>query len=246
MNLLGVEPKTKIIAGSKWRSKRRQTTTLLTSSPPASVVSPSEDQSKPPWTATVSVLMVSPPVSLVFSVRNRSKPTTASLVFSSRRLSSSLHGVSSSDDSIMKLKSHEDTLKRLGNLHLSIAVYVVTKLVRFITVCVDCLRDFFVTSLVEMEDLWLFMDSSCLTLFELSTEAPPPISSRSNHYKRLSRPPGVKAAKGASGKRSIADHQAVSEFQTMWSIKEKDLAVKERLSKMGLLGSLISKKRPTI
>ena len=60
------------------------------------------------------------------------------------------------------------------------------------------------------------------------------------------RPPGVKAAKGASGKRSIADHQAVSEFQTMWSIKEKDLAMKERLSKMGLLGSLISKKRPTI
>ena len=60
------------------------------------------------------------------------------------------------------------------------------------------------------------------------------------------RPPGVKAAKGGSSKRNIADHQAVSEFQTMWSIKEKDLAMKERLSKMGLLGSLISKKRPTI
>ncbi|KAF3528498.1 hypothetical protein DY000_02036990 [Brassica cretica] len=56
------------------------------------------------------------------------------------------------------------------------------------------------------------------------------------------RPPGVKAAKGASGKRSLADHEAVSEFQTMWSIKEKDLAVKEKLSRMGLLDSLISKK----
>ncbi|XP_013633036.1 PREDICTED: glutathione S-transferase T3-like [Brassica oleracea var. oleracea] len=42
------------------------------------------------------------------------------------------------------------------------------------------------------------------------------------------RPPGVKAAKGASGKRSIADHQAVTHFQTMCSIKEKDLAVKEK------------------
>ncbi|KAF2610730.1 hypothetical protein F2Q70_00013102 [Brassica cretica] len=59
------------------------------------------------------------------------------------------------------------------------------------------------------------------------------------------RPPGAKAAKGASSKRNIADHQAVSEFQTMWSIKEKDLAVKERLSKMRLLDSLISKKRAT-
>ncbi|XP_013623653.1 glutathione S-transferase T3-like [Brassica napus] len=63
------------------------------------------------------------------------------------------------------------------------------------------------------------------------------------------RPPGVKAAKGASGKRSIADHQAVAQFQTMCSIKEKDLAVKEkdlvvkeRVSKMFLLDSLISKK----
>ncbi|KAG2291701.1 hypothetical protein Bca52824_038370 [Brassica carinata] len=63
------------------------------------------------------------------------------------------------------------------------------------------------------------------------------------------RPPGVKAAKGASGKRSIADHQAVTHFQTMCfikekdlAVKEKDLAVKERVSKMSLLDSLISKK----
>ena len=57
-------------------------------------------------------------------------------------------------------------------------------------------------------------------------------------------PPGVKAAKGASGKKPIVDKEAASEFQTMWSIKEKDLVVKERLSKMGLLDSLISKKEP--
>ncbi|XP_022560100.1 glutathione S-transferase T3-like [Brassica napus] len=43
------------------------------------------------------------------------------------------------------------------------------------------------------------------------------------------RPPGVKASKGDSGKRTIVDQQAVSEFQGMWFIKEKDLAAKERL-----------------
>ncbi|XP_013607771.1 PREDICTED: glutathione S-transferase T3-like [Brassica oleracea var. oleracea] len=61
------------------------------------------------------------------------------------------------------------------------------------------------------------------------------------------RPPGVKAAKAASGKRSIGDHQegkGTAEFQTMWSIKERDLIVKERLSKQRLLESLISKKDP--
>ncbi|KAG2311603.1 hypothetical protein Bca52824_023160 [Brassica carinata] len=61
------------------------------------------------------------------------------------------------------------------------------------------------------------------------------------------RPPGVKTAKSASAKRSIADQEVgkgASEFQTMWSIKEKDLAVKERFKKMSLLDSLISKKEP--
>ncbi|XP_048623044.1 glutathione S-transferase T3-like [Brassica napus] len=61
------------------------------------------------------------------------------------------------------------------------------------------------------------------------------------------RPPGVKAAKGAAGKRSIADKEAgkgAAHFQTMWSIKEKDLAIKKELKKMGLLDSLISKKEP--
>ena len=56
------------------------------------------------------------------------------------------------------------------------------------------------------------------------------------------RPPGVKAAKGAGGKRTIVDQLGVSEFEGMWSIKEKDLAAKERLKKMGLLKSLILKK----
>ncbi|RID79449.1 hypothetical protein BRARA_A02185 [Brassica rapa] len=61
------------------------------------------------------------------------------------------------------------------------------------------------------------------------------------------RPPGVKAAKAASGKRSIGDHQegkGTANFETMCSIKERDMIVKERLSKQRLLESLISKKDP--
>ncbi|KAF2591842.1 hypothetical protein F2Q70_00040395 [Brassica cretica] len=108
-----------------------------------------------------------------------------------------------------------------------------------------------------------FGDSK-ITVFQLSPEAPAPVSWRSNYYFRLSVraqsessqvtstvsdqptkcPPGVKAAKGAFGKRSIAVDQAASEFQTIWSIKEKHMATKERLKKMGLLESLISKKEP--
>lgn len=43
---------------------------------------------------------------------------------------------------------------------------------------------------------------------------------------------------------ALAHHESAFEFQTMWSIKENDLAVKERLTKMGLLETLISKKEP--
>ncbi|KAF2616587.1 hypothetical protein F2Q68_00038644 [Brassica cretica] len=99
-----------------------------------------------------------------------------------------------------------------------------------------------------------------LAPFELSTEAPPPESSSSNQFKDVGqeassqattngdhpakRPVGVKAAKGGGGKRPMGDQLSASEFQGMWSLKEKDLAAKERLKKMGLLESLIAKKEP--
>ncbi|XP_013624439.1 PREDICTED: uncharacterized protein LOC106330534 [Brassica oleracea var. oleracea] len=57
------------------------------------------------------------------------------------------------------------------------------------------------------------------------------------------RPPGVKAAK-VSGKKTMVEGKALAEFQSMWSIKEQDLAIKERLSKMSLLDSLLAKKEP--
>ncbi|KAF3497707.1 hypothetical protein DY000_02052206 [Brassica cretica] len=99
-----------------------------------------------------------------------------------------------------------------------------------------------------------------LASFELSTEAPPPESSSSNQFEDVGqeassqattngdhpakRHVGVKAAKGGGGKRPMGDQLSASEFQGMWSLKEKDLAAKERLKKMGLLESLIAKKEP--
>ncbi|KAF8061249.1 hypothetical protein N665_1208s0008 [Sinapis alba] len=59
------------------------------------------------------------------------------------------------------------------------------------------------------------------------------------------RPPGVKAAK-ASGKKTVVDENSLNDFQTMWTIKQQDMAMKERLSKMSLLESLIAKKEPLV
>ncbi|KAF8046842.1 hypothetical protein N665_3384s0005 [Sinapis alba] len=57
------------------------------------------------------------------------------------------------------------------------------------------------------------------------------------------RPPGVKAAK-ASGKKTVIGEHSLNEFESMWTIKQQDLAIKERLRKMSLLESLIGKKEP--
>lgn len=67
--------------------------------------------------------------------------------------------------------------------------------------------------------------------------------SSSSQETETMRPPGVKAAK-ARGKKTVVKENALKEFQTMWSIKQHDLAMIERLSKMSLLDSLISKKEP--
>ena len=48
----------------------------------------------------------------------------------------------------------------------------------------------------------------------------------------------------ASGKKTLVKENALNDFRNMWSIKQHDLAIKERLSKMSLLDSLIAKKEP--
>ncbi|XP_013623974.1 PREDICTED: glutathione S-transferase T2-like [Brassica oleracea var. oleracea] len=55
------------------------------------------------------------------------------------------------------------------------------------------------------------------------------------------RPPGVKASK-LSAKKPVVDEQTMNGFQTMWTIKQQDLAAKSMLSKMSLLEGLIGKK----
>lgn len=57
------------------------------------------------------------------------------------------------------------------------------------------------------------------------------------------RPAGVKASK-AAGKKTMSEENSVNRFQSMWDIKQKELEVKERLSKMSILDSLIAKKEP--
>uniref|UniRef100_A0A0D3B497 No apical meristem-associated C-terminal domain-containing protein n=1 Tax=Brassica oleracea var. oleracea TaxID=109376 RepID=A0A0D3B497_BRAOL len=58
------------------------------------------------------------------------------------------------------------------------------------------------------------------------------------------RPAGVKASKAASAKKPVVDNEVALKFQAMCSIKEKKLVLKERVSKMTLLNSLISKTDP--
>ena len=60
------------------------------------------------------------------------------------------------------------------------------------------------------------------------------------------RPPGVKASKGNGKQQTKVEGKALAEFQSMWSTKKEDLAIKERLSKMKLLDSLLAKQEPLV
>ncbi|KAG2246556.1 hypothetical protein Bca4012_090466 [Brassica carinata] len=58
------------------------------------------------------------------------------------------------------------------------------------------------------------------------------------------RPPGVKASKRHGKQKTKAEGKSISEYQTMLSIRKEDLTMKERLSKIKLLDSLIAKPEP--
>ncbi|KAF8085066.1 hypothetical protein N665_0683s0008 [Sinapis alba] len=71
-----------------------------------------------------------------------------------------------------------------------------------------------------------------------------------SHGEDEARPVGVKAAK-AKGKRSVSrprtledEGKPLVEFQSMWEIRQKDFALKEKLNKQKKLGSLIAKIEP--
>ena len=67
----------------------------------------------------------------------------------------------------------------------------------------------------------------------------------SSQATEVKRPPGVKAAK-ASGKKTVTEENATMEFHSMVSLKERDIAMKDRMSKMRLLESLINKQHPLL
>ena len=54
----------------------------------------------------------------------------------------------------------------------------------------------------------------------------------------------MKASKGHGKHTTKVEGNSVADFQSMWSIKKEYLAIKERLSKMKLLDSLIAKQEP--
>uniref|UniRef100_A0A0D3E393 Myb-like domain-containing protein n=1 Tax=Brassica oleracea var. oleracea TaxID=109376 RepID=A0A0D3E393_BRAOL len=62
----------------------------------------------------------------------------------------------------------------------------------------------------------------------------------SDDEQATNRPPGVKASKDC-GKKPHADGKEVNELQILWNIKKEDFAVKERVSRMRLLDSLLAK-----
>ncbi|XP_024004173.1 glutathione S-transferase T3-like [Eutrema salsugineum] len=74
-------------------------------------------------------------------------------------------------------------------------------------------------------------------------QAPVPAADENNNVEGDqggNRPPGVKAAKN-KGKKKVDDGKALSEFQSMCKLHEKDMALKERIQRMQLLDSLVAK-----
>ncbi|XP_013632411.1 PREDICTED: glutathione S-transferase T3-like [Brassica oleracea var. oleracea] len=55
------------------------------------------------------------------------------------------------------------------------------------------------------------------------------------------RPECVKAAKS---KRNSAKEKSLAEYTSIWETKKEDLAMKERLSKLAILDTLLAKKEP--
>ncbi|XP_022568809.1 uncharacterized protein LOC111211804 [Brassica napus] len=69
-------------------------------------------------------------------------------------------------------------------------------------------------------------------------------SSTSEADHATTRPPGVYAAKGIGKQNTKTEGKSVAAFESMWTMKKEDMAMKERLTKMKLLDSLIAKPEP--
>ncbi|KAF2585934.1 hypothetical protein F2Q70_00037487 [Brassica cretica] len=70
----------------------------------------------------------------------------------------------------------------------------------------------------EYQRMWSIKDAKKRRCEDGGEEAISQATTNGDHPTK--RPVGVKAAKGAGGKRNIVDQLGVSEYQRMWSIKE--------------------------
>ncbi|KAF3564282.1 hypothetical protein DY000_02017916 [Brassica cretica] len=73
------------------------------------------------------------------------------------------------------------------------------------------------------------------------SEIPAFSSQHNNVVDTESRSEGIKAAKA---KRNTAKGKSVAEYATIWEMKKEDLEMKERLSKLAILDTLLAKKEP--
>ena len=71
------------------------------------------------------------------------------------------------------------------------------------------------------------------------TAEPVPQTSNTTVGEQDTRPEGVKAAKA---KRNNPQGKSVAEYTTIWEMKKEDLLMKERLSKLAILDTLLARK----
>ncbi|WZZ85119.1 hypothetical protein YC2023_113698 [Brassica napus] len=99
----------------------------------------------------------------------------------------------------------------------------------------------FVDLLQSQQESGFGLESSSFLLFGTQATEGSNFKQDSPSAAERKRPLGVKATK-ARGKKKMVDGKDLSEYQTMWVIRQQDIASKERLSKFKLLESLIAKK----
>ncbi|KAG2271086.1 hypothetical protein Bca52824_065641 [Brassica carinata] len=114
------------------------------------------------------------------------------------------------------------------------------------------------SSSMSVDSAPISVESSYLSLSSMTprlSRSPRRLTSMKNHSTSLSIlwPSSTKSNRKvkvfscvsfSDGRIKRHEGEGLAEFQSMWSIKQQDLPMKERLSKMSLLDSLIAKKEP--
>ncbi|XP_013645876.1 glutathione S-transferase T3-like [Brassica napus] len=93
---------------------------------------------------------------------------------------------------------------------------------------------------LRYEQKWLSLNTPKASSKRKNGETPPetPPTENADHE---TRPEGIKAAKS---KRNTGQGKSVAEYTTLWEMKKEDLAMKERLTKLAILDTLLQKSEP--